>query len=152
MYIVKGIIKDVTTGKPIDNVNITVTDSSGNYMPVNGNNIGRTSDKRGYFNIPVTPEEAFVTFSFVGYKPLTIPAETASKMTVFKLANDNNNLDEVVISQTRPTPRPRATAGTMTMAPMMVAKASNNTKWWIIGGITAVTVVGIALYFMLKKK
>ncbi len=150
MYIIKGTIKDIKTGKPVANANISVTDHTGAFLPVNGNNIGRTSDGKGYFNIPVTPTDAFITISHVGYQPLRVLAQTASKMAVFKIAQSDNELEEVVVNVNKPRPRARPTNNPSTEQPIITTDG-NKKKWWIAAGV-AVLVLGVIAYFIFKKK
>lgn len=149
MYIVKGTIKDIKTGKPIANANISVTDHTGAFLPVNGNNIGRTSDSKGYFNIPVTPPDAFITISYVGYEPLKVLAQTASKMAVFKIGQSDNQLEEVVVNINKP--RPRARPSVSAPEQRTSGSAGNKKIWWIAAGV-AVLVLGTVAYFIFKKK
>lgn len=150
MYIVKGKIVD-SAGKSLSNINISVTDAAGKFLPINGENIGRISYKDGTFAIPVTNEEAFVTFSAVGYKRLTIPAAAASKKSVFKMQLDEQELPEVSINTGAPRPRAVGRPGpTMQLASM--PKTSNKKYLIIAGAVAGIALIGFAIYFLTRKK
>jgi len=146
MYTVNATITDYK-GKPIPNANITVTDSTGTPIPVNGLDVvGRTSDAKGKFIIPVAKEDSFVTISYVGYKPLTLPAVAAKNKTQFKLQTEANYIQEVTVTTPRATPQNNTVASTDKVE-------SNNKKYWIIGGATLLLIaIGTGIYFYTKKR
>lgn len=148
MITVQG--KITHAGKPLANVNISLTDANGNWYPVNGYNIGRESDAKGFFSIPVTNEDSFVMFSAVGYKPLLFPAQAAATRTDFKMQLDEQNLPGVTINTNAP-----RTRATVRPAAQMLASMPDlsNKKYLMYAGIAAaVVVLGIGAYFLFRKK
>lgn len=104
MYaIIKAKIVNGHTGRPMENVNISITDSTGNLLPINGETIGRTSNSDGRFILPVAKEDdVFITFSFVGFTPFTLPAASAAKMKVFKMQSKNQELPDTTVISPKP--------------------------------------------------
>lgn len=125
-------------GKAMPNVNISITDSTGNFLPINGINVGRISDKDGSFILPLAKEDVFVTFSFVGFDTFILPASNAVKMNVFKMKSKFNELPDTTVVNAKP----------QTAAPEK--KKSNMMNYLLIG--SAVLLAGALIYFLTKKK
>lgn len=153
MIYVKGKITD-KGGNPIDNANITITNQDGSNKLVNGYVIGRTSDNKGNFTIPVALADSFVTFSYVGYKPLTLPAESAKNKSVFKLLEDSNTLQDVTITTSTHAPARPASGGIrpkVTPTPEVQPKKSYKKYYLIAGTIVGVALIGLFIYHLVKK-
>lgn len=83
---VKGRIVDAKSGEPLIGVNITIV----------GTTTGTTSDVSGYFQLEV-PQHAVIQLSYVGYASLELKAATAVLRSEFRLEEESNALDEVVV-------------------------------------------------------
>ena len=84
--IVKGIVNDASTGKPMPGVNVAVK----------GSTIGTITDANGKYSIEVNDPKAVLTFSFIGYASTNIPVEGKSILDI-KLTPQINPLSEVVV-------------------------------------------------------
>lgn len=80
---ITGVVKD-SNGEPM--IGVTVR--------VKGQKTGTTTDINGKYSV-VAPQNATLVFSYVGYKPIEVPASQASQVT---MATNENQLDEVVIT------------------------------------------------------
>jgi len=104
MITVNAKVINALTAKPVA-ATITITDQAGkNPIRQNGHVISRRAAPDGRFILPViAPDRVFVTFSAPGYKPLTLPADSAATKTEFKLYDmsvSGTILDDVpIISQ-----------------------------------------------------
>ncbi|MDF7815009.1 TonB-dependent receptor [Hymenobacter sp. YC55] len=79
----------------------TVTDTKGEGLPgvnvvVKGTTNGTQTDAQGNFSITVPDQGAVLAFSFIGYKPQEVAANSAAKLSV-KLLSDDQALEEVVV-------------------------------------------------------
>lgn len=81
---ITGIVTD-NLGEPIIGANITIK----------GTTIGTVTDIDGNFSLEV-PASATITISYIGYLTKDIPVGNNSRIAV-KLAEDTQNLDEVVV-------------------------------------------------------
>jgi len=86
---VKGFLKDAVTNEPVISASIGVKNSA----------IGTISNEEGNFQLTL-PKNAEVLISFLGYKPVAIPAsEFGSDVKTIALQIDEQMLEEVVISK-----------------------------------------------------
>ena len=81
---VSGIVKD-DAGNPLVGVTVTVP----------GTTKGTTTDASGAYTLKVEKNES-LNFSYVGYKPQTIPVNNQSTIDV-TMSEDNTSLEEVVV-------------------------------------------------------
>jgi TonB-linked SusC/RagA family outer membrane protein len=93
--IVSGTVTD-TKGEPLPGVNIVAK----------GTTNGTQTDAQGNFSITVPDRGTVLVFSFIGYRPQEVAANSTSRLTV-QLSSDDQALDEVVVvgygSQSRAT-------------------------------------------------
>jgi len=80
----------------------TVTDEKGDLLPgvnviVKGTQLGTVSDANGKFSITVPGENPVLTFSFIGYETLVLPARNNANLQV-KLTSSSNGLNEIVVT------------------------------------------------------
>lgn len=151
MITVKNRILDSATRRPMNNVNVFISDSKGNEVSRNGlPNIGRTSDKNGQVIIPVANESDFVTYSFVGYQKLTIPGVTAQKKSNIIMRTVAQDLP---VTEIKDTAAIGGNPNTSTSTDNLPNKKTNNKKWLIIGGIVGgLAIVGLIFYAIKMKK
>ncbi|MFN8264121.1 MAG: hypothetical protein U0T07_11375 [Chitinophagales bacterium] len=151
MITVKNRILDSATRRPMNNVNVFISDSNGNEVSRNGlPNIGRASDKNGQVIIPVANESDFVTYSFVGYQKLTIPGVTAQKKSNIIMRTVAQDLPETEIKYV---PRYEPTADKPTISNNNYKAGNNKKTWLIIGGVVGgLAIVGLLFYAIKNKK
>ncbi|GEP50622.1 hypothetical protein FNO01nite_12940 [Flavobacterium noncentrifugens] len=86
---VRGFLKDATTNQPVISASVGVKNSA----------IGTISNEEGNFQLSL-PENAEVVISFLGYKPIAIPAaDFGLDVKTIALQIDEQILEEVVISK-----------------------------------------------------
>jgi TonB-linked SusC/RagA family outer membrane protein len=85
LEVIKGIVSDADTHKPIIGVSIMIK----------GNHSGTTSDKNGAFNIQITKGDVLV-FSYVGYKHQEVSIGNQTTLNILLEATDSK-LNEVVV-------------------------------------------------------
>lgn len=83
---IKGRIVDAKSGETLIGVNIRIQGAS----------TGTISDINGEFQLVVNANSV-IQFSYVGYTPIEIKAETAVQTTVFQMEEDAGVLEEVVV-------------------------------------------------------
>ena len=142
MITVKGKVIDSSNGKAIQMANVTVTDSTGNYLPVNGVNVGRTTDASGAFIIPVANPDAWLTISYVGYKPLILPAEQAVKKSTFRLLTNTESIPDVEIKTAAYNPK----------YPGENSLGNDKKAWIAIFAIIGAAIIGGIIYTLKRKK
>lgn len=145
-------VVDSVTNNGLENVNVFISDQNGNQQKVNGEDIGRTTDSKGLLSVmPVAKESLFVTFSMVGYKPLTLPAISAQNKNgkTVKMIQDTNIIEDIDIFSS--VPRPRAKGGKSSQA---ISKKENkpNNKFMIIGVVVGLVVIAGVVYYFVKHK
>ena len=87
-----GIQARTVKGTVVDKVNQPVIGAS---VHVNGTNLGAMTDVDGNFTISNAPDNAVLTFSYVGMVSKTVKA--ADGQMKIELADDVQNLEEVVV-------------------------------------------------------
>lgn len=143
MITVKTTLIDSTTRKPLPDVNAYVSDTAGNPIAHNGvANVGRVSGKNGSVILPVAVNADSVTFSYVGYKKLTMPATAAQKRKTIIMMRDVEALPEVnILPSKKETPK---TDG-------LFSKIKSN-KWLMIAGAVALLIFLGVIFYALKSK
>ena len=92
-----------STAKPLAGANIYMSDENGK---VTGTAlVGGTHDD-GSFILSVPDTARFITISYVGMKPLTVPAGFASTRGTFALADSGATAAETTVTATRTAPTP----------------------------------------------
>ncbi|HRK82718.1 MAG TPA: carboxypeptidase-like regulatory domain-containing protein [Saprospiraceae bacterium] len=91
--IISGIITDLEN-KSLIGVNISISDASGMYMPY-----GTVSDMDGAFQlmVPVTDDDLYLTFSYVGYEKKSIKLKKVHPQLNIRLESIAYELSEVVV-------------------------------------------------------
>jgi hypothetical protein len=85
--LVKGIVKDKSTGEPLAFCSIGVL----------GQNKGCISNEEGGFELNLNLQKDTLRFHYLGYQPLTIPASALIQSKIVKLQEATNQLEEVEI-------------------------------------------------------
>lgn len=148
-------IVDSKTGAPLANANVTITDQNGEYAMVNGVAVGRSTDAKGLMSVlPVAKDTSFVTFSCVGYKSLTVPAESAKRFSngKVKLQVQENSLPEFVMSVVRPRAAGGGKSSDSSQASEQGQKGNNKIKYIIAAVVSVLFIVGLVYYFKNKSK
>ena len=79
---VKGIVKDATTGDPLDFASVATT----------GNGNGVVADMSGHFTISLDEGTCYLTASYVGYKPKRQKVNVRKGMSSITIAMENANI------------------------------------------------------------
>lgn len=87
-FVVKGIVKDATSGSPLSGVTITLKPT--NTVAVTGSD--------GKFSLTVQKEKTMLIFSAVGYTKKEVPAINDGKEITVSLKQSTAVLDEVVVA------------------------------------------------------
>ncbi|MCF8358842.1 MAG: TonB-dependent receptor [Prolixibacteraceae bacterium] len=83
---VTGVVTDKGTSEPLPGVTVVVE----------GTTLGTVTDIDGNFSVNVPGEDAFLSFSYIGYTPQKLPVKGVSKLTI-ELEQDLMDLGEVVV-------------------------------------------------------
>ena len=84
---VTGVVTD-TNKEPLVGVNVTVKDKPG---------LGAITDINGEFSLPKKEGNAILTAHYIGYNPVSIPADT-SKTMLIAMHENKTTLNEVVVT------------------------------------------------------
>ena len=87
---VRGHVIDAKTGQPMPGVTVVAMDGGGAVT-------GAATDADGLFTVNLPEDIRELTFTFVGYKSVTLPVQTDKEMTV-RLEEEVAEMDEVVVN------------------------------------------------------
>jgi hypothetical protein len=88
---VRGIVKDSTTGEPLPGANVYASNQVGTPLnPIQGT----STDQNGEFNKMINA--TWITIKFIGYEPLTFPAN--SEFTIYELRPTSYNLPNITVT------------------------------------------------------
>ena len=87
---VRGYVIDAKTGQPMPGVTVVAMDGGGAVT-------GAATDADGLFTVNLPEDIRELTFTFVGYKSVTLPVQTDKEMTV-RLEEEVAEMDEVVVN------------------------------------------------------
>ena len=85
--VVKGVVKDASTGEPLPGVNVRIK----------GTSSGTVTDIDGNYTIHLPAAEAQLSFNFIGYLEKTIAVKDPAKPLSAELEPDVQTLSEVVV-------------------------------------------------------
>lgn len=142
MIILNTYVKDIDTSEPLAGASVIMTDSQGKALPLNGVPIvGRKADMDGKFIFPIALDNAYITVSYVGYTPITHPADDYKNDIIYLKKKSNVYTGKEIFIKAKRYTKPNNRHNKPT-----------KTKWVLFALLSAVVVVATITYFITKNK